>query len=67
MIGICDNIPAGPVSIQVMTGKCLDSGYMKTTHFITGEFGTSSRVFVEEVRLDKDVDASEYLSLFTKI
>ena len=61
VVGICDGIAAGTVTIEVMTGECLASGYGKDTHLITGEFGTSSRVFVEEVRLDKDTDASKII------
>ena len=61
VVGICDGIAAGAITIDVMTGECMASGYGKATHFITGEFGTSSRVFVEEVRLDKDADASKMI------
>lgn len=48
MVGICEGVASGPVTVQVMIGGC--SIFEKVTHFKIGEYSTSSRLFVEEVR-----------------
>ena len=61
--GICDNeLPAGTYSIEVYTGQC-DWVHSEPTNFISGGFNSPSRLIIEEVRRDHQVNACKSMKV----